>query len=339
MISPRAPFENAVMDWLENQAKYIKPRTLRDYIQYRRALIEFFGATPLGDITLEKVRGFQQWRSKEHKGPGPESKYRQAAGNVRIKTEISCVLKPLLREAGLWNQIASRKFQHLPVSFAGSGRSLTPKDVEALLQIAFSNKRWSTCANVLKLMFNTGCGFGEVRHLRRRDVDLTEQTITIGWEGAKNRARIRTIPLNRDAADAIEALLRRWQKLGGSSPDDFLLPFRVDIGDRTPNFTRPMTSIHQGWMAIRAAAIPILGEKIRKFRIYDCRVTAITWVLSNGNVSLLTAERLFGHVSIQMQRRYFKPEMDTIREAVALLENKNPLGSYPVLGEAEGRIA
>ena len=143
--------------------------------------------------------------------------------------------------------------------------------------------------------------------------------LCISEDGAKNQARERPIPLTPEASESIAYLLARWERLGGTSPDDFILPHRTGIGSRDATFTLPMFSINRSWMSIRKAAIPVLGDKMKKFRIYDCRVTAITWVLSNGKVSLLTAERLFGHISIQMQRRYFKPDMDTMRNAVSIL--------------------
>jgi integrase len=318
-MDPAMTFRAAVPAWLKEHKQYIKPRTLHDYLQYQGPLLDFFGAEPLEAITIDRIRAFQRWRSSALRGPGPESKYRHAAGNSRLKGEINCILKPILREAGLWAGIEKMKFKHLPVSHMGSGHALTPAEVGTLLGIAFSNAKWVTAAHCLRLMFNTGCGFGEVRHLRRRDIDLEQQTLCISEDGAKNQARMRTVPLTPEASESIAYLLARWQRLGGMNPDDFILPHRSEIGEQTPNFAHTMTSINASFMAIRKAAVPVLGEKINKFRIYDCRVTAITWVLSSGKISLLTAERLFGHISIQMQRRYFKPDIDTMREAVAVL--------------------
>jgi integrase len=321
-LTPSTRFSDAVRLRLLEHTQYIKPRTLRDYLQYQGPLLDFFGLMELGTIGVDQLRAFQRWRSSALKGPGPESKYRHAAGNTRIKNELNCILKPILREAGLWAGIEAKKFKHLPTSRKGSGRSLNPSDVGTLLRIAFSRRTWWTAAHCLRIMFYTGMGFGELRHVRRRDICLEQQTVQVSEDGAKNQGRERTVHLSvQEASESIEYLLTRWQHLGGKNPNDFILPHRADIGDRTPDFERPMTCMHRAWMAIRAAAIPVLGEKIRRFRIYDCRVTAITKTLASNNVSLLTAERMFGHVSIEMQRRYFKPDQDTLRAAWTVLGN------------------
>jgi integrase len=66
-------------------------------------------------------------------------------------------------------------------------------------------------------------------------------------------------------------------------------------------------------------------------RPYDCRVTAVTRSLTSGKVSITAAQRLFGHVSQKMQKRYYKPDMDVLREAVEVLESpaKKPLPACP----------
>lgn len=319
MIDKTATFNKAYPDWLEAHKSYIAARTLDDYEKYGRPLVAFFGELRMEQIGFDEVRAFQQWRWKRGALVSEEtqSKFTHNAETVRIKNEINCVLKPMLIQAGTWSAIKEKKFKHLPVSMIGSGQALTPGQVKTLLEIAFSNRKWATAAHCLRLMFNTGCGFGEIRHLRRRDIDLNNLTLTIGEDGAKNHARMRTIPLTSEAQDSISYLLARWEKLGGQSLDDFILPHRSEIGQAV--FSTPMGGIYRSWMTIRKAAIPVLGDKIKTFRVYDCRVTAITWVLSNGKVSLLTAERLFGHVSIQMQRRYFKPDIETMRNAVSFL--------------------
>lgn len=206
-------FRAAVPIWFEMHTPLIKDRTLHDYDQYKNPLLDFFGDQALHEITIDELRSFQKWRSKRLKGPGPESKYRHAAENLRIKNELNCIFKPIMREAGLWAGIEKMKFKHLPISHIGSGHALTPAEVRTLLEIAFSNRKWWTAAHCLRLMFNTGCGFGEVRHLRRRDIDLENQTLCISEDGAKNQARMRTIPLTSEASESIGRRLERGHQI------------------------------------------------------------------------------------------------------------------------------
>lgn len=131
--------------------------------------------------------------------------------------------------------------------------------------------------------------------------------------GAKNDERERPIPLNGAALEHATWMLDRWKRLGGLYDDQFLLPQRAPRRGEPPDFSKPMTSIKTAWYAIaEEAKLPT--------RIYDCRVTAITKVLKSGKVSIHTAKKLFGHVSEAMQRRYYKPQIDILREAVEVLE-------------------
>lgn len=169
-------------------------------------------------------------------------------------------------------------------------------------------------------MLNTGCGFGELRQVRRSEFE--GETLLIA-DGAKNEERYRVVPLNRAALDSMRWLVQRWERIGGTAPDQFILAKRAPkLGD-PPDFYSPMSSIKTAFYQIReAAGLP--AQPWKGMRIYDCRVTAITESLSSGTVSLHTAQKLYGHVSEQMQRRYYKPQLELLREAVTRLEKKPP---------------
>jgi integrase len=70
------------------------------------------------------------------------------------------------------------------------------------------------------------CGPGEIRNLRRKDVDLRNRVLHIR-EGAKNEFRVRDIPLNDEAFWAVSELHARAVKLGAIDPDHYLLPARA----------------------------------------------------------------------------------------------------------------
>jgi integrase len=77
----------------------------------------------------------------------------------------------------------------------------------------------------MMVMLSTTMGFGELRQLRRLDVDMKRRSIFVR-EGAKNRFRNRTIPLNTTAYESMTWILARWKKLGGDSDEHYILPHR-----------------------------------------------------------------------------------------------------------------
>jgi integrase len=296
-------FRDAADAWLEVHKRYIAPRTLKDYRQYIRALEKFFGGMLLNQIHIGNLREYQAWRKTVPS---------------LVNMELSC-LQQILKEGKIWEPIA-QFYKPLPVSSRGSGSALTPAEQKRLLAVAFSRVRWRLAAHCLQIMLMTGIGFGELRCVTRGDADLEHLTLSISEEGAKNEDRERTIPLNSKAAESMHWIIERWQSLGGKHPHDYLLPHYADKAHATTDFSRPIYGINRSWNAIRKEWSN--GDpRLLKFRIYDCRVTAITNSLKSGKVSVHTAKRLYGHVSEAMQRRYYKPDMETLREAVALLDD------------------
>lgn len=291
--------------WLKEHTRYIKPRTLHDYQQYLKALSSFF-TMPLREIHIGTIRLYQEERSK-------------TAGGARINMEVS-TLQQVLKEAKLWAEIEPF-YRSLPISQRGSGRSANAEDEQLLLDIAFEDRRRTLAAHCIRIMLKCGVGFGELRRIKRQDVDMKEKVFEV-VEGAKNKDRERLVPLGELAYDSMLWIIQRWDALGGSKPDEYILPHCSSRKNGPRDFTRPMGSIKKAWSGIRKEAIQRIGPHMAKFRIYDCRVTAVTKALASGEVSIHTAEKLFGHVSQSMQRRYYKPAMSVLRDAVNVLEKK-----------------
>jgi integrase len=278
------------------------------------------------------IRRYQQWRNCNVSPSEAEdvdlsdsqraSKYRHSAAAGKINMEVVNLCQ-VLKNAGLWAKV-SHLYRPLPVSKLGAGRSLTPEDETKFLEIAFSRARWILAANISRLMLKTGCNFGEIQHLKREDVDLQSATISINVEGSKNEHRIRTIPLIPEALESVAWLLKRWESLGGRLASDYLIPHRANKLHEATDFSRPMGSIKKAWAGIKdhiKQTDPDFYQRVKGFRIHDCRVTAITRTLSDGSVPLHAAQKVFGHVSQAMQRRYYRPEQDALRNALSPLRN------------------
>jgi integrase len=317
------PFAEAFPLWFEAHKPYISPRTIHDYEQYGNALMAFFGPLQLKNIGIGQIRGFQMWRSKTHineSSGGLESKYQHSASSVRIRNEINAVLKPVLREAGVWAGIKERKFKHLPVPSEGSGIALSKEQWAQIFAIAFEERRWTLAGHCLQIMFRNGFGFGELRKVKRRDAIAEEGKLRID-EGAKNESRKRTVVLSPSALDSLKWLIARWEKLGGSSPDQYLLPHKATIANKTLN--RPMVSINFAWNAIkREWAVRQPKQARSETRQYDARVSAATLLLKNKNLSLSTIEKALGWTpSSAMRKRYYRADQDAVLEALRTLED------------------
>lgn len=321
-------FEAAFPAWIERHTPFIQPRTLRDYQQYGNALMDFFETTRMKDIGIGSIRGFQMWRSHVYAGSDAmeleldsklmKSKYRHSAGNVRIKNEINCVLKPMLREAGKWVEIEERKFKHLPVPREGSGVPLNRSEQAELLAIGFSRKKWTLQTHCLRIEYRTGTGFGELRKLRRKHVDLVKGIIHI-IEGAKNSGvRLRPVPLIPSALESMQWIIDRWEAKGGSDPESYIL------FHRTKGFHSPMGSIHRSFVAIRAEWVRQSPNAKTDTRQCDARTSTACLLLQNPKLSLPTIHKTLGWMpSSRMRDRYNRVELDAKREVLRTLEGGN----------------
>jgi integrase len=313
------PFSSASAFWFEQHSRYIKPSTTKSYAGALKVLRLFFGDILLRDITIAHIRQYQDERRKK-------------AGAYLLNGEMS-VVQQVLKEARLWKNL-EEDYKPLPVARRGAGRSLDKEEEERLRAVAFSKKKWRLAAHCMTIMLSTTMGFGELRQLRRRDVDMQRRCITVR-EGAKNEARERTSPLNTTAFESMTWILERWKKLGGNSDEHYILPHRPR-GERASHWRKkiparldePMTSINSAFTSIRnAAGLP-------KFRIYDCRVQAITKLLSHPEVSTQVSKEIAGHISQAMQNRYSIQRFETKKAALDALENPlvhPPSGPEPAI--------
>jgi integrase len=299
------PFAAASTVWLERHSRYIRPSTEKGYVGALKVLMPIFGEIPLRDITIDHFRKYQDERRKK-------------AGATLINSELG-VAQMVLRAARLWKNI-QEDYKPLPISRNGAGRSLSKEEEERLRTVAFTKTKWRLAAHCMTVMLSTTMGFGELRQLRRRDVDMERRCVLVR-EGAKNQFRERTIPLNASAYASMTWILERWKRLGGDSEEHYILPHRPTGRHAShwrktipADLDKPMTSINHAFMGIRKAA------GLPKFRLYDCRVQAITKLLSHAEVSAQVSKEIAGHISQAMQNRYSKQQLDTKRAALDTLD-------------------
>ena len=270
-------FSIAAEGWLSQHQAYIKPRTVRSYQQYVKTLRAFFGETPLRDIGIDEVRRYQKWRQER-------------AGATRTNAECSA-LQMILKESNLWDHIA-RLYRPLPLPKKKARKSLSAEQEARLLEeVAKAGPRRKLAGHCLIVMAFTSMGFGELRHLKREDVFLNEEVphVTVNG-GTKNDYRIRAIPLNSIALASMRWIMKRWEDLGGTEPDQYILPHHATRTEEQkagkghkrkspPLFDEPMGHIYRGAREVlKSAGLP-------DYHPYDMRSHCITKLLSDPKVS------------------------------------------------------
>jgi integrase len=307
-LHPSTPCNEALAIWFDQHKAYIRGGTPRTYRQYITTLSNFFCAKPLTEIGVTEVRAYQAWRS-------------QTCVATRVNAELSA-LQMTMKEADLWAPVA-KLYRPLPVPKTKVRQNMSEVEERRFLQVALDPKmpRRLLAGHCLVVMANTSMGFGELRHLRRQDVFLTDDPPFVEVNGGnKNDYRLRSIPLNFLALRSMRWIVKRWEKLGGREVDHYILPHharrkpeeRLQSGHAGagPIFIEPMGHIY------RAARGILHDAGLGHLDPYDMRSHAITKLLSNPEVSDQMYTEIVGHVGNAMKRRYSKQRMENKRGAM-----------------------
>jgi integrase len=259
--------------------------------QLKRVLLQIANADlKLKDISIGIVRHYQQTRI--HEGVGPRT--------VNMEGQL---LRSILKHHEQWK--LDGKYQPLPEPVSEAGRSLTPEQEVNLLDTAKSQPQWFVAYNATVLENETGMRGVEVRNLQLRRIDLSAAEIHL--QKSKTKGGVRTIPLNTDALNAVQALLERSRQLGAHEPDHYLIPARVPVVRTAEDGTvthirdfdpgRPAKSWRTAWRKLtrQAGLTGLRGHDLRH-----------NWITSHAEIgtpqSVLEAQA--GHLSKRMSDRY-----------------------------------
>lgn len=308
------PTSEALATWYALHRPFIAGATPKTYLQYVKSLSEFFQQLPLNQIHIGNIRAYQAWRS-------------QKCVATRVNAELSA-LQMTMKEADLWDKRIAPLYRALPIAKTKVRQNMSEEEEQRLLAVAFDKPRRQLAGHCLIIMANTSMGFGELRHLRRQDVFLTDEPPFVEVNGGtKNDYRIRSIPLNFLALRSIRWIIKRWDKLGGSDPEHFILPHHARRTDEEkaqrghaaagPIFTEPMGHIY------RAARGILKDAGLDHLDPYDMRSHAITKLLSNPEVSDQMYTEIVGHVGQAMKRRYSKQRLEKKRVAMDAMCKKH----------------
>lgn len=195
---------------------------------------------------------------------------------------------------------------------------MTDEEEERFFQIASTRSEWELVYCFGLLSVNIGAAGCEMRGLHVGDVDLTAQRITIRRDSAKNKYRVRRVPLVAGAAWAAKRLLEIAAGKGANAPHHYVFPFR-DAPNRW-NPTRAMTSsgIKKPWLELRKAA------GLEWLTPHCLRHQANTKLYEAG-ADDMTIMSIMGHQTRQMSEHYSQIREQRKREALeAAFEHRRP---------------
>jgi integrase len=310
-------FRDAAEAWLNTRRPYLSQKTANEYALNIRTLSAFFGEMRLQEISADQVRAYQKARMTQ-------------CGPFAINHEC-CVLSQMRKRIGQ----PFEDYQPLPLPKEKRGRALRDDEKKRLFIVAASDPHWLACCCFARISANTTAGPKEVMTLRLKDIDVDQRVMRVQPEGAKNVHRIRTIPLNGEAFEAMDLALKRARSLGAIEADHYVFPFRTNKG-KQHDPARHQTTFKTAWKKLTAAA------GVGRLRMYDLRHTAITNLLQDPKLSDETAEALAGHIDPHTKKRYSHTRLDAMREAVDALNGasrKQPTRAKPSKGEDFNKAA
>ncbi len=285
-----------------------KTATTHRYKTASIPLLLFFGNKKLDDITPDDIEKYKQWRSRQTK----KSPVKKLAKNKKATT--TKILKP----ATVNKELATLKivFNHFikadilvknPVSRVkflqenNENYVVLTSDEERLYLMSASQP----LQDVAILMLDCGCRPNEIYSLRKEDINLNQNCLTIP-EG-KTKAARRRIPLTERAKNVLTS---RIKNVVGN--------YLFSGGRGGQKSSKPIVKLNNAHNGARTRA------KLRYFRLYDLRHTFASR-MAMALVDLVTLAALLGHSRVQMVMRYAHPVEEHKIDAIKKLEEYNRL--------------
>ena len=292
-IGQRTLFK-AVEAYIAAKRMRTSPRTVELELERLSLIKKHFGDIRVASITPAKIADYQQIR------------HDAGIANRTINMDVGVLLR-VLKSTGRAIQIDGA-VQHLPERPSLIGRALTHNEQRRLFDTAGKNPDWEHVYCAAMLAANTSLRPVEVKHLRRRDVDVFKKILTV--RRSKNQSSHRVIPLNASAVRAASRMLERGRQLGHESDEHDLWP-ACRWGKIDP--TKPIAKWDTAWRALRKAA------KLPGLRFHDLRHTIITELAEMG-VADHVLESISGHLSRRMLEHYSHIRLEAKRDALEALE-------------------
>jgi integrase len=266
----------------------------------------------LSTITRETIEGFQAKRKLDR------------ISNRTVNMDVGA-LRKVLKRYGHWRRLQDHVTMLSETEGPPIGRALTPEEQKRLLETAASNPEWEHVYCAAVLAANTSMRGVEVRHVRRKDVNLEtvwdvesatgKGVLYVGH--SKNETSKRKIPLNGAARDAITRMLKRSDELGHMDPEHYLW-CASQHHHYDPN--KPAKRWDAAWGALRdAAGLP-------GFRFHDLRHTVVTDLLEAGEPEHVI-QAVTGQLSKKMLEHYSHQRLKAKGQMLARMEVRRKKGT------------
>jgi integrase len=290
--------------------------TVADYRQEIERLYDAFGSsTLLADLTTERI---ESWRA----GAVAEGKLSARTINKRRQI-LGAIFKRAIRHHGLAsNPIEAVERQPEPRS--DDFNILSPDQLARLIAAASSEQN----AVLYTVASQTGLRLGELRALRWRDVDWVGRFVHVrrsyvhGVEGAPKSGKTRSVPLNDQAAAALDGLSRRDLFTGD---DDRV--FSNEVG----GYLSDDKIRDEFYTALDAAGLGHKREGERPIRFHDLRHTFGS--ISVRGFPVTDVREYMGHADLQTTQRYahYTPRLDAAQILTHLFTTSDgdPVGCAP----------
>lgn len=199
-LSSKLALNRAAEIYLSRRKRHLRPRSLEAYKYCCKTLTNFFDPNRiLSSFHEGDLRDYQRWRSL------PDTNHGKAGASL-INHELGA-LAQILKLAGLWTPI-SNYYERLPEINWAHPKVLTAEEEDRFFRFAASKPRWRTAYNSARLTANSTISGCELRTLRLENLRLNQVPPTVKVsEAAKNKHRMRAVPLNETALAAIRDLL------------------------------------------------------------------------------------------------------------------------------------
>ena len=220
-LAPRDPSVKlfaAIDDYLEAKKATANSERTIEFDRERLEIVKrHLGDVKLSTITRNVIEGFQAKRRLE------------GSSNRTINMDVGA-LRQVLRRFKQWRRLEDDVKMLTEAGGAPVGRALTPAEQKRLFEAAASNPEWEHVYCAAVLAANTSMRGVEVKHVRRRNIDLEKVWDVESATGkgvlyvtrSKNETSKRPIPLNQAAREAVERMLKRADDLGHTDPEHYV---------------------------------------------------------------------------------------------------------------------
>lgn len=310
-LGPRDPSVRlfaAIADYLKAKEATANSKRTIEFDRERLEVVKrHMGDVKLTTITRKVIEGFQAKRRLE------------GASNRTVNMDVGA-LRQVLRRFKQWRRLEDDVKMLTEAGGAPIGRALSSEEQRRLFDTAASNPEWEHVYCAAVLAANTSMRGVEVKHVRRRNIDLEKVWDVESATGkgvlyvtrSKNETSKRPIPLNQAASEAVERMLKRADALGHADPDHY-----VWCASQYHNFdpTKPASKWDTAWHALRdAAGLP-------GFRFHDLRHTVVTDLLEAGEPEHVI-EAVTGHLSRRMLEHYSHQRLKAKGQMLARMEER-----------------